>query len=246
MDPARVARRLRMMVGNSGRRSPVGDLLSVCAVPAAREGFLARKASDLMSLLAHRGAMRRRGRSGAGQGFFDVLRAVLAGGSGARGGGKAGRRGAAGAGNLLLAGLAFGCVACGYVLGSAFPWGGRGAGELKADAPQGIAPGPIGERRELQPRAADYLIAAAYPDYSAAEEAAVALRGSGLEGLSLAGVREGTTRRGDQVYVLVAYYEGEAAGRAARAALRQVAAPDAVFEDFRNKQQDWPVAPAVR
>jgi len=200
---------------------------------------MARKPGDLMSLLAHRGSMRRRGKASGLQKFFSVLRTVMAGRSS---GGPSTRR-SAGNGSVVLATLAFTCLAIGYLLGSVFPWnGGDAADPLIATqgdpVRSGLVPGPIGERLDLQPLSSTFLLTAAYPGYAAASEAAGRLHQSGLET-----ARPYQLQRG---FGLVVYYDGPQAEQQVRATLESVAAPDVTFADYRKRGKGWPIAGSVR
>jgi len=101
---------------------------------------------------------------------------------------------------------------------------------------QGIAPGPIGERQDLQPLASRFFLTAAYRDYEPASAAAQRLRD---QGLATARPRQ-MDLRGETLFGLVVYFDGDDAGARVREALFGVTAPDATFESYRNRQAGWP------
>jgi len=216
---------------------------------------LARKASDLMSLLAHRGSLRRSSRAGALHQWGRRLRAIVLG----RSDPQQLRRSSSG---LPVVAAVIACLGIGYLLGNAFPWPhGQGGGELSARTGQrgGIAPGPLGEEEDLRPRSNQFFLATAYGQLADATAAARALRKTGQAGLSKAGVQQVSfedkaTKALRTGYTLVVYFDGTREKDQARSALRTVAAPDdhfeterkAGFEAERKAEGDWPVEQVVR
>lgn len=200
---------------------------------------MARKAGDLMSLLAHRGAKKRRGKAGGLQKFLSVFSTAMGGKS--RGGAQT--RKSPGAGNALVVGIAFGFLGMGFLLGSAFPWGRSHAADALT-VPQnnktveGVLPGPIGERLDLEPLSSTFLLTAAYEEYAVASAAAEKLRQLGLRM-----ARPYALQRG---YGLVVYYDGAQAVEPLRTRLASVPAPDVTFEDYRKRGKGWPVPGSVR
>ena len=205
---------------------------------------MARKAGDLMSLLAHRGAKKRRKKSGGLQNYLSVFRTAL--GGRAKGGSQA--RKSVGSGNVLIVALAFGFLGVGFLLGSAFPWGrsqamdplaaGQNTVQTNQASVAGVVPGPIGERLDLQPLSSTFLLTAAYDEYGAASAAAEKLRRSGLQT-----ARPYALQRG---YGLVVYYDGARAAEQVRTRLASVPAPDPTFEEYRKRGKGWPVPGPVR
>jgi hypothetical protein len=202
---------------------------------------VARKSSDFMSLLAHRGAGRGR-RSGFWTQFTGSLRALLP-----RPELRIGR-GSSRSG-LVVGAAAFGCLLVGYLLGNAFPLvPGGGRGGLKAEGPgtgprtegprtEGVAPGIIGEQEDLRPLAGTCLLTAYYSDLAGAAAAARQLH---QHGLPKARPCEVKTKDGQSRWGLVVYYEGPRERDEAVASLGSVPAPDPLFDRFRKTQQDWP------
>jgi hypothetical protein len=193
---------------------------------------VARKSSDFMSLLAHRGAARG-SRPGFWQQFTGSLRAILPRrpdlhlGRGARRGG------------MPVAVAAFACLLAGYLLGNflPLPLGGAGSG-LKADGSRrdGVAPGVIGDE-DLKPLTGTCLLTAYYPEPGPAAAAAHQLQEHGLKrARPYRFAQEGKA----PLWCLVVYYDGARERDEAKATLREVPAPDARFESFRKTQKDWP------
>lgn len=210
---------------------------------------MARKSSDLMSLLAARGRSRGRGRSGFVQQVQAVFGSALATvwPRGGRGGGHVARGAARANGSLALAGGAFVLVGIGYLLGSVFPWGAlageRGGAGLQMDgtrrAPEGLEPGVIHD--DMKALSLDYLLTVAYVEKAAAMAAARNLRQQGLE---RARVRE-VEISGRKAFGLVVYVDGRTDRDAAEQLLRVVTPPDTSFAETREgaeaKGRDWPV-----
>jgi hypothetical protein len=194
---------------------------------------MARKAGDLMSLLAQRGSSRR-SRSGL---LSDVLGTF--GRWFRRGDVHAPRRRGTPSTALAVVGLL--ALGVGYLAGNAFPWraantdmrmnGGSGR--------RGVAPGPVDEE---QPLAKTALVAAGYRDRTVALAAAHTLQSAGLE---RARIREGKDQYGPY-WALLVYFEGGPARDAAAKGLKDVKAPDETFEEFRKTGKDWPSELVVR
>src|SRR5262245_48168086 len=126
-----------------------------------------------MSLLAHRGSLRRgSSRAGALQQWGRRLRAVLL-----------GRRDPqqirSSGGGMLVAVAVVACLGIGYVLGNTFPWSHAPGSELSARTRSGIAPGPLGEEEDFKPLTNQFFITAAYEKMADAAAAARALRKAG-------------------------------------------------------------------
>jgi hypothetical protein len=199
---------------------------------------LARKASDLMSLLAHRGSLRRRLRPGFLQQFGATLRSVVAG----RREAPMPRRRMPRTSPAII-GAVLACVGTGYLLGNVFPWSDRSGSELRANQREGIAPGPIGEAEDLRPLATQCYLTAFYAELGLAATAAKGLRRAGIPKARL---REVAMKDGHVHYGLVVYYDGQREQEQTRAALLEVAAPDATFDGFRKAGKGWPLVLDVR
>ncbi len=210
---------------------------------------MARKASDLMSLLAQRGSLRRRSRGGWVQQFGSVLRAAIAGRPDATSHRSAGNRAATASLGVVAAAIV--CVGVGYVLGNTFPWAqANGTGGLRASTGDpaaaggnhGIAPGPIGEKEDLRPLNERFFVTSAYESMDAASAAARALRQAGLASARLRQV----PLEDKIINLLVVYFDGDRARDATRSTLMTTAAPDDVFEQYRKTQKGWPLEQGLR
>jgi hypothetical protein len=207
----------------------------------AREGVLVRKSSDLMSLLAHRGSMRRRSRSGFWFKANSLLRSIVTGHPEAKGTRRKPERA-----GLAAAVVAIGCIGVGYLLGNTFPWSRDepGQGGLRASAPQnrnGIPPGPLGQHEDLRPLAASFFLTAIYDSL---DQAGVAARQLRQKDLPTARPREFHTGDGP-VYGVVVYFDGVRERDSLQKVLLQVEAPDATFAVYRKQTQGWPLATEV-
>jgi hypothetical protein len=201
---------------------------------------MARKASDLMSLLAHRGSMRRRSsRSGFLQQVGTSLRAVVVG----RRDATAPRRNSRA--SMAVVGAALACVGTGYLLGNVFPWN-RAPTDLRVGHPgtrTGVAPAIQGEIDEFRPLASQCFLTAAYPELPAAKAAAAALRQHGLQSARLQELRGND---GKQLFGLVVYFDGARDQEQLRAGLQGIPAPDQTFESCRKVVEGWPLVRDLR
>jgi len=196
---------------------------------------MARKAGDLMSLLAQRGSSRR-SRSGL---LSDVVGTF--GRWFRRSDAHAPRRRGTPSTAFAVVGLL--ALGVGYLAGNAFPWRAANA-DMRMNggsARRGVAPGPVDEE---QPLAKSALVAAGYRDRSAALAAAHALQAE--PGLEKARIREmGKDQYGPR-WALLVYFEGSPARDATAKALKEVKAPDDAFEEYRKTAKDWPGETVVR
>jgi hypothetical protein len=196
---------------------------------------MARKAGDLMSLLAQRGGARR-SRSGF---LSDVLGTF----------GRWFRRSDAhaprrrGTPGTAFAVVGLFALGVGYLAGNAFPWR-AAAADMRMNGGsgrRGVAPGPVDEE---QPLAKTALLAAAYRDRSAALAAAHSLQAA--PGLDKARIREMPKDQYGPIWALLVYFEGSPARDATAKAMKDVKAPDEAFEEYRKITKDWPGELVVR
>lgn len=190
-----------------------------------------------MSLLAHRGSSRRRGRSGFLQTFVSTLRTVVAGKSDR----TAPRGRDAGMGFLIAGALVL--LAAGYGLGNAFPW--RQASGLRAPgkSTQATPPSLLDADKEMEKLSDEYLAAAGYFDRDQALAAARTLRAANIPSARLLATKSDS---GSDVFVLAVYFHGEAERDQFRQALLAVESPDAMFDHLRKRTPDWPVVQRIR
>jgi hypothetical protein len=196
---------------------------------------MARKAGDLMSLLAQRGSARR-----SRSGFLSAVVGTF-GRTFRRADPHAQRRRGMPSTTLAMVGLLG--LGIGYLGGNAFPWRPANADMRMngAGGRRGIAPGPVDDE---QPLAKTALVAAGYRDRSAALAAAHTLQAA--PGLEKARIREMAPDQYGPQWALLVYFEGPPARDATAKALKDVKAPDDTFEDYRKTLKDWPPETVVR
>ncbi len=236
---------------------------------------MARKASDLFSLLQSRGKGRggssRRSGSGGGTGVVggalgSVVRAArsLFGGSrtdvgrGARasGGGRTIRLS-----GVALAGIAFVCLGVGYLLGDAFPMTANaalraGPGQQDPGRSEPVRPGPIDggpkaapgglDGADLAPLTNQVFFLTVFGDGNRQKAFDLAAH---LQRNGVASARPYWHQDGSgAAWLTVAYYDGPAQARTLRDRLLAVPALPAVpeFESTRKTTKDWPLAVVLR
>lgn len=216
---------------------------------------MARKSSDLFTMLKTRGS-RRGGRRSGGGGMFStlgrLLQAVTGGGRRSQDLGPSRRR--VTLSGLAALGIAFACLGVGYLLGDAFPMRSREA--LRMSPPDNqtrpVQPGTIGadpaglERFRLDPEVECVPLSnqayflAAFPDDARqrASDLALYLRSKGI---ATARLHRSWER---SLWVVLAYFDGPRQGDELRKGLQTVAAPAHLpeFERFRKGSADWPPA----
>jgi hypothetical protein len=227
---------------------------------------MARKASDLFTLLQSRGSGR--GASGrSGPGILGQMTGWLLGLVGPKrrrfdGGGS---RRALQFSGIALAGIVFASLGAGYLLGDAFPLGGKGPALRgpSREQPGGVAPQVLAgngsglERYRLTPETEckplarqGYLLGVFGEGEAARAEASnLALR-LRAEGIDSARPYRVWMKNGRQPWTVLAYYDGGAEG--ADGVRRKVMAAVARVPDLAQSQQvatekkrDWPEALAV-
>jgi hypothetical protein len=153
--------------------------------------------------------------------------------------------------------IALACFAGGFLAGGEFSaWRGAGNAGLQADgdgadAGSGRTPGVIGEVA-TDPLSNQAFIVSAYQIDQGLDSAEAKARARSLaewlraQGIEKARPYEYPTKVG-RLWVVAVYYDGEAELVRTRGLLRALpAAPDAVFEQLRNKERDWPTTWAIR